>query len=382
MKSNNDILIYAHYFLPANNAGGPPKSLGNLIDATKDQLKFKVMCCDHEFKRPTEKFPGIQSGKWTEFEGRKVMYLADGWRSSVKLIFEGFHRSSKVAYFNSFFDIKYTILPILALAIFSTKKIIIAPRGEFSLGALVIKPRKKKFYLKFFGIFRFHKRVIWQASSLKEKADLENFWGAGIEIVLLPNFPDIKLPSLQTKTVKVPGKLRLVYLARIAKIKNLLELLQALQPITGHKIDLDIFGPIEDERYWKDCAGVINGLPENITVRYLGAVDSADVLNTIAAYDLYVLLTSGENFGHTIHEALSASVPVLISDQTPWRQLREKKAGWDLPLSDIERFTRVLEIAASWDDSQIKEQKKGAYNLACNYVGDMTRVEIAHKLFA
>ena len=382
MKSNNDILIYAHYFLPANNAGGPPKSLGNLIDATKGQLKFKVMCCDHEFKRPTEKFPGIQSGSWTESEGRKVLYLADGWRSFVKLIFEGFHKSSKVIYFNSFFDIKYTILPMLALTIFSTKKIIIAPRGEFSLGALVIKPRKKKFYLKFFSIFRFHKRVIWQASSLKEKADLENFWGAGIEIVLLPNFPDVKLPSLQTKTVKVPRKLRLVYLARIAKIKNLLELLQALQPISSNKIDLDIFGPIEDERYWKDCVAVINGLPENIIVRYRGAVDSADVLNTIAAYDLYVLLTSGENFGHTIYEALSASVPVLISDQTPWRQLREKKAGWDLPLSDIKRFTRVLEIAASWDDSQIKEQKKGAYNLACDYVGDMSRVEIAHKLFA
>ena len=46
MKPNSEILVYTHYFLPANNAGGPPKSLANLIDATKDKLKFKVMCCD------------------------------------------------------------------------------------------------------------------------------------------------------------------------------------------------------------------------------------------------------------------------------------------------------------------------------------------------
>jgi len=50
MKSNNEILIYAHYFLPAKNAGGPPKSLmlrkinSNLrlfvvIMSSKDQLK-------------------------------------------------------------------------------------------------------------------------------------------------------------------------------------------------------------------------------------------------------------------------------------------------------------------------------------------------------
>lgn len=382
MKPNSEILVYTHYFLPANNAGGPPKSLANLIDATKDKLKFKVMCCDHEFNRPAEKFLGIKAGKWTDFDGRKVMYLQNGWRSLATLIFEGFRRSSEVVYFNSFFDIRYTIIPLLALAFFSSKKIIIAPRGEFSLGALVIKATKKKFYLNFFRILRVQKRVVWQASSLKEKTDLEVFWGPKVEIILLPNFPDTKLPPLQTKTLKVPRKLRLVYLARIAKIKNLLGLLKALKPIKDHMITLDIFGPIEDKMYWKDCRAAIKGLPQNITTCYRGSIDSADVINTLATYDLYALLTNGENFGHTIYEALSASVPVLISDQTPWRQLSEKKAGWDLPLYENERFTEVIDIAASWDISQIREQKKGAYNVAHDYVVDGTRIQIAQKLFA
>ena len=381
MKSNNEILIYAHYFLPAKNAGGPPKSLANLIDVTKDQFKFKVICCNHEFKKPAEKFPGIKTGKWIEIECRKVMYLADGWRSLVKLIFEGFRRSSRVIYFNSFFDITYTIIPLFTLAFFSSKKIIIAPRGEFSLGALSIKTRKKQFYLSLFRIFRLQKRVVWHATSVKEQADLECFWGHKVEIILLPNFPDSKLPPPQTKASKVPRKLRLIYLARIAKIKNLLGLLNALKHVKGHEIVLDIFGPIEDKVYWKDCTEAIDDLPQNITTCYQGVADGADVINIISRYDLYVLLTSGENFGHTIFQALSASVPVLISDQTPWRQLREKKAGWDLPISNIEGFTRAIEIAASWDNSQIKEQKTGAYNVAYDYASDRTRIQTAQKLF-
>jgi glycosyltransferase involved in cell wall biosynthesis len=346
MKPNSEILVYAHYFLPAKNAGGPPKSLANLIDATKDKLKFKVMCCNHEFNRPEEKFIGIKAGKWTDFGGRKVMYLQNGWRS------------------------------------LSRKKIIIAPRGEFSLGALVIKATKKKFYLNFFRFLRLQKRVIWQASSLKEKTDLEAFWGPKVKIILLPNFPDTKLPPLQTKTLKVPRKLRLVYLARIAKIKNLLALLKALKPIKDHKIMLDIFGPIEDKMYWEDCEAAIEDLPQNITTCYRGSIDSADVVNTLATYDLYVLLTNGENFGHTIYEALSASVPVLISDQTPWRKLSEKNAGWDLPLYENETFTEAIDIAASWDINQIRQQKKGAYSVARDYVVDGTRIQIAQKLFA
>jgi len=381
MKSKEEILISAHYFLPAKKAGGPPKSIANLIDAMNEQLKFKVMCCDHEFKIPAEKFKDIRLEEWTEFDGRKVIYLADGWRSVIKLIYEAFDTTSKIIYFNSFFDFKFTILPIFSIGLFSTKKIILAPRGEFSIGALKIKPRKKDFYLKIFSFFRFHKRVEWHASSLKEKTDLERYWGSSISITLLPNFPDAELPPLQTKTDKVPGKLRLVYLARIAKIKNLLSLLQTLQFIKDDIIDLDIFGPIEDVSYWKDCQLAINTLPRNITVTFRGPVENKEVLKTIASYDLYVLLTEGENFGHTIYEALSASVPILISDQTPWRGLQNKNAGWDLSLSNKKELLRVIEVAASLDSNQIKELKKGAYQLACDYVNDSSRNETALNLF-
>ena len=38
--------------------------------------------------------------------------------------------------------------------------------------------------------------------------------------------------------------------------------------------------------------------------------------------DFLILPTKGENFGHVIAESLSASLPVIISQNTPWRNLQ------------------------------------------------------------
>jgi len=44
-----------------------------------------------------------------------------------------------------------------------------------------------------------------------------------------------------------------------------------------------------------------------------------------------------------IVEALSAGVPVLISDQTPWTSVNENGANWALPLNSESKFTEVLQ---------------------------------------
>ena len=54
-----------------------------------------------------------------------------------------------------------------------------------------------------------------------------------------------------------------------------------------------------------------------------------------------ILPTHGESFGHIIVEAWAAGCPVLISDRTPWRELREQGVGWDVPL-DHNAWTGAL----------------------------------------
>lgn len=53
--------------------------------------------------------------------------------------------------------------------------------------------------------------------------------------------------------------------------------------------------------------------------------------------------TQGENYGHVFIEALSSGTPILLSDQTPWRNLKDKGIGWDIPLARKDRFIHALQ---------------------------------------
>ena len=126
----------------------------------------------------------------------------------------------------------------------------------------------------------------------------------------------------------------------------------ALRVLAEVKVSLDfsIYGPQEDKAYWEKCQLLIAKLPANIQVFYKGSVDHQEVVNTLAHYDLFFLPTLGENFGHVIHEALRAGVPILLSDQTPWLDLEKKGVGWSLPLNTPSGFVQAIENVAKWDE--------------------------------
>jgi glycosyltransferase involved in cell wall biosynthesis len=67
---------------------------------------------------------------------------------------------------------------------------------------------------------------------------------------------------------------------------------------------------------------------------------------------LLLLPTHGENFGHSIIEALSVGCPVLISDRTPWKDLEKAGVGADLPLDQPERFTRFMQKMMELDNRE------------------------------
>jgi glycosyltransferase involved in cell wall biosynthesis len=125
----------------------------------------------------------------------------------------------------------------------------------------------------------------------------------------------------------------------------------------------DIFGPLENAAYWEKCQRIIDRLPPNIKVRYMGTIDHDNVYAVLADYDLFFFPTHGENFGHVILEALISGCPVLISDQTPWRDLDQAGVGWDLPLDKPERFMDVLRKCVEMENIEWKllSQRAGEY---------------------
>lgn len=89
---------------------------------------------------------------------------------------------------------------------------------------------------------------------------------------------------------------------------------------------------------------LIVGIPETYTVRQLeryvlrasgtGRVkifDGTDSPPPYAIASLFILPSRSESFGLTVAEAMTYAVPILVTDTTPWRDVRSILAGWWVP---------------------------------------------------
>jgi glycosyltransferase involved in cell wall biosynthesis len=156
---------------------------------------------------------------------------------------------------------------------------------------------------------------IWHATTHEEGKEIRDYW-QNAEIVVVSDHVGFQWAE-RAGTGPHPGPVRLVFIGRISRKKNLALVLEALRLVT-RPVDLEIFGPLEDARYWGQCQSLIRRLPAHISVAYRGALVAAEVRATFARYDAFIFATLGENFGYVIAESLSASCPVICSDRTPW----------------------------------------------------------------
>jgi glycosyltransferase involved in cell wall biosynthesis len=111
-------------------------------------------------------------------------------------------------------------------------------------------------------------------------------------------------------------------------------------------VRFDIYGPAKNATYWKECQELIGQLPANVIVNYLGSVNPNQVVHIFSRYDLFLFPTGGEAYGHVIAECLTSGTPVLISTETPWRNLQDDGLGWDIDLAQEDSFVDIIEQCA------------------------------------
>lgn len=122
-------------------------------------------------------------------------------------------------------------------------------------------------------------------------------------------------------------------------------------------------------------------MPQHVKVEYMGVLHPSEVSNTLKRYKFYVLTSFGENFGHSIFEAFNQGVPVIISDQTPWKGLQDKKAGWDVDLQEPESLDQAIEEAINMDPKTYHEYRLGARKVAVTYMEENDFVQDYKALF-
>jgi glycosyltransferase involved in cell wall biosynthesis len=256
------------------------------------------------------------------------------------------------------------IKPILSG--YQSEKIIIAPRGMLSASALAVKPIRKFLYLWFLRTFGFAKYLNFHATSEQEVKDIQRIFSNAKNITIAGNIP-VKVDTALSEAIKVPNSIQLVFTGRMHPIKNLHLLLQALQKVKGQVV-LNIIATNEDDAYLDQCQQLAKELGKHIQVNWLLDLPHHQIKSQLQSAHFFVLLSEVESFGHAIFEALAVGCPVLISDQTPWKNLQDKKAGWDLPISNLNLISATFQQLVDMDDQEWQSYRNGSLNLAESYV--------------
>lgn len=347
-----NILVFQGFYIPSFKAGGPVKTIKNMVDFLVD-FQFLIITRDRDLG-DSEPFYEIKTNNWQMVGNAIVLYLSSRLLSYKNLKRVIIKSNCDVIYLNSFFDYSFSIKPLILLKFLKVKRcpIVLAPRGEFSKGALSLKSFKKKLFIKIASSIGLHEQIIWQASSEMERQDIiECLSVSSCDIIVAKNLPSKLAFSDCTIDLIPSSELRIVFLSRITPKKNLRFAIEVLKFVKGEVL-FDIYGPIENKDYWNFCLQLIKTLPSNIKVNYCGFIKPEEAAWTFSKYDLFFFPTLGENYGHVIAEAISVGTSVLISDQTPWRHLSDKEVGWDLSLTDFSKFIEVINFMQRMDLSE------------------------------
>lgn len=356
------ILVFTSFYLPSYKAGGPVKTIQNMVEHLSE-FQFLIMTGDRDLG-DNKPFSNIAVDSWQGCGDAKVFYSSPMHVSLFNMSKIINSAIFDVLYLNSFFDFNFSIKPLILRKLRKIRScpVVLAPRGEFSAGALALKSYKKTLFIKLSSLLGLYRGITWQASSELEKQDIISALNIDpSSIFIAKDLPPKVSVSMCDLALKPNPICKIVFLSRISPMKNLDFALQVLGRVESTLV-FDVYGPIEDKHYWQTCLDLIEKLPFNIVVNYCGAIRPDQVADVFSRYDLFFFPTRGENYGHVIAESLSVGTPVLLSDQTPWQDLASDKLGWDIPL-DLEFFAKKIDEVAGMDsEARISWRQQVAVN--------------------
>ena len=371
--------MFTDWFEPGFKAGGPIRSRVNFARNMKAEYRIFIFTGDRDL-HDVQPYAGIVVNAWIAFEpGIEIYYSSPEMQTRKNIISQWAIVKPDYIYLNSMFSYRFTILPLLHSRKHPTVKVVLAPRGMLKPSALQFKRSKKKIFLSFFSLTGMQRHIRFHATDAVEMQEITRLFGKNVSVSLAGNYPGY-IPAYRTPPPKQPGELKMIFIGRIHPIKNLDFLLKRLPTIAGH-ITLTVVGGEEDKTYAAACREIATSFPERIKVIFAGETTNKNVSAFLAANHIFALPTSGENFGHALFEALAHGKPVLVSDQTPWRNLQQRKAGWDLPLSQPVSFENAIHQAVSFDATEMNEWSHSAWEYVREYVQQNNLKEAYQRLF-
>ena len=205
------------------------------------------------------------------------------------------------------------------------KKIIISPLGSLEPWALDQKKFKKQLAWNFY-----QQKIINECDYVHATSDLEKSHllelGVKSPIKLIPHGVILENHKIKKEIGNI--KKEALFFSRIHEKKGILELLNSWKEINPPNWILKIYGPVSDQNYMNLIKKSIDllSLKEKVIIfdPVFNPVEKEKIyLNS----DCFLLPSKSENFGMSVVEALSYGLPILTTEGTPWKILKDIKGG-------------------------------------------------------
>lgn len=363
------VLCVSDYYLPGFKGGGPIRTISNMCELLDNEVDFWIFTRDRDLGS-RDSYPSVIVDEWSDIKGVRIFYASPANFRLGGLLEAIRQQDFDLLYLNSFFSIFGSISLCIAgyfNRIYSLP-ILLAPRGEFSPGALAIKPIRKKIYIKFVRLLGVYRNINFHASTKMEADEIRNvFQSDVIRTYIAADLVDAtKLRNSGLHKLNSDMYLKVIFISRISPKKNLDGLIAILSQVSCN-IQLSIYGPIEDEFYWSECKSLIRKLPDHISVSYLGELSPISVTSVFERHHVFIFPTHGENFGHVIFESLSVGTPVMLSEHTPW--VSDNKGGVQvISINDVESWRIQIEHFAKLTQTEYQERRHAALEYAKSYL--------------
>lgn len=347
------ILIIMGRYLPGYKDGGPVRSIKNLVDRLGEEYDFRILTADRDHG-DREPYPDIKVRDWNQVGAAKVFYVEPGGFNAETV--EKLAAGAELVYIcGCFNDYARTALKLKKQGKIRCR-VVIAAMGLFSPGAFHIKYSKKKAYMTLLKGLGYFRGVEWSATSEEEAEDIRREAGKDARCHLAEDLPR-KPEQIEHVARTDEGSLRIIFLSRISRKKNLLFAAKILRQVKGD-IVFDIYGNMEDASYWRECEEELKKLPDNVKWEYKGEADAEQVVKIFAEYDAFLFPTMAENYGHVIFEAMAGGCVPIISDKTPWTEEKMGSCGKVVSLDGAGALEAFAETIKEYTEMMRQEKQE------------------------
>ena len=225
------------------------------------------------------------------------------------------------------------------------------------------------------GMIFFQRRqlqtALWQTvTAMEEREHVLQYYSSEsiadaskLNIDVIPIGIDSESIAKKCASLKSDGEKYILFLSRIHPKKGIEILLEALcrvrEKIAGYKVKIAGDG---DSDYVEKLKNFCSENNLNSIVEFVGGIYGDDKWRMISNASVLVLPTYSENFGLVVAEAMSASIPVITTNTTPWQILADTDSGWCVPVG-VEHVADALADFASLSADELQQKGRNAFSV-------------------